>query len=57
MLASGGAVNDKDPDPIVYDKLISLWSISNAWVTAPGRTSATEVILEASGVATVNVWP
>lgn len=56
-MASGGAVNDKDPDPIVYDKLISLWSISNEWVTAPGRTSATEVIFDASGVATVNVWP
>jgi len=37
MLPLGGAVTFSTPLPAVYDNATSRWSMSNAWVGAPGR--------------------
>jgi len=42
------------PLPVVYDNPTNRWSMSNAWVDEPGRTSTTWEMLAASGVETVN---
>ena len=49
----GGPVTVRDPDPAVNDIPTRRWSMSNAWVDAPGRTSTTWEMSAASGVETV----
>ena len=57
MLPFGGAVTLSTPLPTVYDTFTSRWSISNAWVGAPGRMRTTDVMVAASGVCTSKAPP